>query len=76
MQNENSIQMPNSTLSEKLKYIDTVAEFYDENSPFYGTKARVIFLVQHGTGTAEAMSQAARERTASVAKGVKTSKKK
>lgn len=76
MQTESNIQPQNSTIPERLKYLDTVAEFYDENSPFFGTKARVRFLVQHGTGTAEAMSQAARERAASVARGVKTSKKK
>lgn len=62
------------TTKERLKQLDSFEDFYDPESPYYGTKARVRFLVQHGTDVEPAREQAAREKKASAARGVKTSK--
>lgn len=61
------------TNKERLKALDAFTDFYDEKSPYYGTKARVRFLVQHGNSVESAREQAARERRAK--QPAKTAKK-
>lgn len=61
--------------TEQLEKLNQFADFYEDKSPYYGTKARARFLVQHGSTAEAAREQAARERKARPAKEVKPAKK-
>lgn len=54
----------------EMEKLNQFTDFYDEKSPYYGTKARARFLVKCGNTAAAAREQAARERKAKPVKEV------